>query len=154
MRKHIDTITKIIKSPEFIKFVVVGGTAFLVDFLTLNFFTVILNFKTYLFNVLFVPNLISTGIAIIYNYFLQKNWAFKSEKKSYSEAIRFLAVQVFNLIIFNGIIFGIITQAGVSVQITKIFVTGMQLFVSYFLYKFFVFKKPKDILKEEISSVV
>lgn len=154
MKQHIDKVTKIVKSPEFIKFVVVGGTAFLVDFLTLNFFTVLLNFKTYLFGVLFLPNLISTGIAIIYNYFLQKNWAFKSQQKSYSEAVRFLAVQVFNLVIFNGIIFGIITQAGISVQITKIFVTGMQMIVSYVLYKFFVFKKPQDILKEEISSAV
>ncbi|SRR5260221_6718977 len=144
MAKVFQKVVSIIKSKEFQKFFIGGVSAFIIDFSILNILTYVFKLNTYLFGVIFLPNFISTTTAIIFNYFLQRTWTFKSQQKNLTqELVKFILVNVFNLIVFNGIIFGLLSQAGIPIPITKVIVTALQLIVSYTLYKFFVFKKAE-----------
>ncbi len=141
----VQKIKNIVLSKEFQKFFVVGGIAFLLDFGILTFEVYILNFQLTLFEVVFIPNVISATVAIVFGFFAQRQWAFKerNKDKAFKEMSKYILVQLFNLVVFNSIIFGIILNFGVIVPISKILVVGMQTITSYVLYKYFVFKNVK-----------
>lgn len=156
MKKYSGKFTDLMKSKEFQKFFVVGISSFLLDFAILNFLLYIVNLNTFLFGIISVPNLISSITAILFNYILQRRWTFKSENTAViRESLKFFSVHGFNLIIFNGILFGFLAQLGFPKPLVKIFVTGVQLFFSFALYKFFVFKKKSEpeIIEEVVENI-
>jgi putative flippase GtrA len=146
----IKKLIKLYLTPQFLKFFISGSTAFLSDFLTLNFLSYILNVKTYLSFGIFsisVANLISTIVGTFVTYTLNKYWSFKSTEKKdrKSEVAKFLTVIALNYIISN-ILFGFIAvDFHVPEPITKIIVTGLQMIWTFLLYKFFVFKPAKKV---------
>jgi putative flippase GtrA len=148
MRKIFD----LIKSKEFQKFFVIGISAFAVDFVLLQIILKIFNISEAEHLKQTVANVCSSGIAIIYNFTIQKTWAFKSKNKNVvSEASRFISVQIFNIITFQTIAFSIVNLLLPS-WLTKISVTVGQIGVSFVLYKFFVFKN-KTSQTEEVEAI-
>jgi putative flippase GtrA len=142
MHRYIKKGYSVLTSREFVVFFVGGVTAFLLDFSILQFEILVLHYNATLFNFIFIPNLISTGIAIFYAFAFQKFIAFREkEGKVYEQFAKHVSLQGANLIVFNTILFGIFLSFGLSVTFSKIIVTGIQTFWSFFAYKFFVFKK-------------
>lgn len=131
----------LLASKEFQKFFVSGVLAFLLDFGLLNLQVYILKFQSVLFEVIFIPNVISTTAGITFNFLMQRYWTFNDREKDTAakEGIKYLAVQFFNLVFFNGLVFGIIIQLGVLIPVAKIITNGLQMICSYILFKYFVF---------------
>lgn len=135
-------IKKLFLSEEFIKFFVSGVAAFVIDFGLLWLLTHPLNFNLKLLDFIFVPNIISTSIAILCSYIFQKYFAFETKDTSVKHELgKFILVQLSNLILFNVVVFGFLLILNIPVLITKVITMGMQMIYSFVLYKFFVFKK-------------
>ena len=131
-------LVKFFASPEFLRFFVVGFTAFIVDFGILNIQIYILNFNPFI-GIISVANLISVCIAIVYGFIMQRTWAFKSKGDDVmKQGGKYAAVSLFNLVL-NNIFYGILIAVGVIPPIAKILVTGAQMLWAYYLYKLFVF---------------
>lgn len=129
-------------SKEFRNFFIGGITAFALDFSILYFLTNILNWRAELFDLIVIPNIISASISIIYNFFFQKHIVFKgSSSKVEKQFGKFVLVQLSNLILFSGILFGLLVNLFISLLLSKVITTAVQMFYSFLLYKFFVFKK-------------
>lgn len=147
-------IKDILKRPEakqFIKFLFVGGSAFLIDF-SINILIVrILDMDIKTESL--IANIISYSIALIYNYTMSSRWSFKEDGKDPNRdtntMIRFIGVNLFNLAWSSLAIWalvGIIRDSNIISNqeyiqpITKFLVTSLNVLVSFVLYKIFVFK--------------
>jgi len=140
--QYINNLQKLFISKEFRNFLIGGLTAFLVDFGLLAFQTYILNFKLELFGFIYVPNVISTVIALVYSFYFQKYISFKgNQQKVKTQFPKFVFVSIFNLLLFGVIVFSILMDLHIVIPIIKIITTGFQMCTSFILYKFFVFKK-------------
>lgn len=140
--QFINFLKKLFLSKEFSNFLIGGITAFLLDFTLLTFQTYILNFKYELLGFIFIPNVISTTIALIYSFYFQKYISFKgNQAETRKQFPKFIFVSIFNLVLFGVIVFGILIDLHIPIPITKLITTGMQMCSSFLLYKFFVFKK-------------
>jgi putative flippase GtrA len=127
---------------EIIYFLFGGITAFLLDFGLLTLQVYVLDFNPMLFGVISIPNIISSVTAIIYNFFIQKFLAFNSKGTGNKwELFRFFVVQVFTIVMFAGLLFGILLNVGLPVPFAKFLTMLVQMVSSYLLYKYFVFKK-------------
>ncbi len=128
---------------EFILFFVGGVSAFLLDFGLLYFLVYVLSFHPLLLGFISVSNLTSATIAVTYNFFFQRYLAFntKGNNNAKSELTKFIGVQVFTVLFFGGLVFGLFLNIGLSVLVAKLITTVFQMISSYFLYKYFVFKK-------------
>lgn len=127
---------------EIFYFLFGGITAFFIDFSLLAIQVYVLDFHPMLFGVISIPNIISSVTAIIYNFFIQKFFAFDSRGSGTKwELTRFILVQVFTVVVFAGVVFGSLLNMGLEVPIAKILTMILQMISSFFLYKFFVFRK-------------
>ena len=135
-------VDKIIK--EFIRYLLVGGTAFIVDF------TLLYLFKTYVFYNMAVTGVyISTALGfvggLIYNYVLSLLYVFESAKENHK------GKDIRSFIIFTiiGVVGLILTELGMYVGvelfainylIVKVFVAGVVLIWNYGIRKILIFK--------------
>ncbi|MDF2885067.1 MAG: polysaccharide synthesis protein GtrA [Clostridiaceae bacterium] len=135
-------IGKLIK--EFIRYLFVGGTAFIVDF------TLLYIFKTYLFYNLEVTGVyISTALGfiggLIYNYVLSLLYVFESAKennkgKDIRSFIIFTIIGVVGLILTELGMFVGVELFAINYLIVKIFVAGVVLIWNYGIRKILIFK--------------
>lgn len=127
-------ITDTIK--EFIRYCLVGGIAFLVDFGVLIFFTEVLNLD-YKISAIFG---FIAGLAV--NYILSKTFVFK--KKVNSETKAFTIFAIIGIIGLGITELGLWLGAdivGIDYRIAKIIVTGVVLFWNYLGRKFLIFNR-------------
>lgn len=134
-------VDKIIK--EFIRYLLVGGTAFIVDF------TLLYVFKTYVLYNIVAGIYISTALGfvggLIYNYVLSLLYVFESAKENHK------GKDIRSFIIFTiiGVVGLILTELGMYVGvelfainylIVKVFVAGVVLIWNYGIRKILIFK--------------
>jgi putative flippase GtrA len=140
---------------KFGKFLLSGGLAFLLDLIILNLVShIFFEGRNYiiLFN-LSVPKLVSASIALIFSFYLQREWVFKAaEDEVKTQVGRFIISSIINIILVS-IFFTIfhyslnqVFQPGESFKTTINSISNLlseivKMFVSFFLYKNFVFKK-------------
>lgn len=135
-------IGKLIK--EFIRYLFVGGTAFIVDF------TLLYIFKTYLFYNLEITGVyISTALGfiggLIYNYVLSLLYVFESAKennkgKDIRSFIIFTIIGVVGLILTELGMFVGVELFAINYLIVKVFVAGVVLIWNYGIRKILIFK--------------
>lgn len=132
---------------DLILFFIGGVSAFFLDFFILNFLIFGLGFNPFLLEFISVSNIISVTVALTFNFFFQKFFSFTAGKsnKMKRELWRFILVQIFTIIFFGGIVFGIFFNLGLGILLSKIITTLFQMISSFFLYKFFVFKKVENL---------
>ena len=134
------------------RFVLVGGFNTVLDFGMMNVFR--------LFLPLPVANMISTGIAMLVSFFLNKKWTFKSAGKNYARevALFFLFTIIGIWVIQTGFIwlikefvphFGLVDV--VFDNIAKNIASVPSLIWNYVTYNKFVFR-DKQIAKEEVEA--
>lgn len=120
---------------SFIKYVIVGGTTFLLDYFGLLFWIRLLGEQN-----LVLANLLATGIALVYNYTLANFWTFEAGKERQVRKItRYAAIVIFNYT-FANVSFNLLSALGVTYLVSKVIITGSIMCWSYFLYKYWVFK--------------
>jgi putative flippase GtrA len=126
-------------SPQFVKFFVVGFSAFLVDFGLLTFQIYVLNFNPFA-GIISIANVISVSVAIVYSFILQRTWTFRSQdKRVVRQGGKYVVVAMFSITL-NNIIYGFMIQFGLIPPLAKFLVTSLQMCWSYVLYKWVVFR--------------
>lgn len=125
----------------FIRFFIVGVTAFIVDAGLLYLLLYVLNFNPIWFGLISIANVISVICGLVTSYMLNRIWSFEArEERIASQGMRFVAVFI-SIYIGNQILFGLLTvQLTMQPLVAKVVVTFVQMFVSYFLYRKVVFK--------------
>lgn len=128
-----------------LRFIIVGVSNTVVDFALMNIFKLVgLN--------LIVANTISTGIAMIYSFFMNKKWTFRNAGDNYiRQVILFFLFTIIGIwVIQNGFMWLINTYVphfGLSDQlfanIAKLAASVPSLTWNYLTYNRFVFKENK-----------
>ncbi|MBT4875035.1 MAG: GtrA family protein [Desulfobacula sp.] len=126
---------------DFIRYIVVGGLAFIIDFSCLVFFTEIVGFH-YL-----VSAPIAFIISLIFSYLLCVKWVFKYRvfTNKRIESSIFCVVGLFGILITEGIL-TIFTPVVGDYKIVKIISTAVVLFWNFFMRRYLLFK-PAQIKK-------
>ena len=119
---------------QILKFGVVGGIAFLIDYALLFIFTEFIG----------IPSLISAAlsftISLLFNYILSINWVFDVKQKQTSrEVFIFVVLSIIGLTI-NEIIMYIGDIIGIYYMITKIGATAIVMVYNFITRKIFIEK--------------
>lgn len=114
-----------------VRYLLVGGTSFLVDFGLLYFFHEILNVRLW----------ISTGIAFLasffFNFTFQKLFAFSSPSHRGWSLVKYIALVLFNTVATIGIVAVLYTFMGW--ELAKVVATIMTTIWNYMAYRYIVF---------------
>lgn len=134
-------------STEFIRFVLIGGTSFVIFYTLNNSFVFGLDYlvdsqdETARGLIVWNSYIVAYLIAFVYNFNLSKNWTFKSSSENVkSKAIRFFAVNTINALAGAGFVTAL-DYLGVPPWISQPFFIGMQTIWTYFFYKLWVFEE-------------
>lgn len=135
------------KHKEKIKFVLVGGTNFLLD----------LGIYTLLANVLgwnqIVANIVSVTISMAFSFYMNYTFVWRSQKDVFETVVGFFVVSIFsNYVVQNLVILivgSIIGEGNVQNIICKVCASGAGMVTNYFGYKIvFTSDKFTNILKK------
>lgn len=127
-----------------LRFVIVGISNTVLDFVLMNIFK-------FLGMSLLAANTLSTGIAMIYSFFMNKKWTFRNAGNNYiREVVLFFIFTIIGIwVIQNGCIWLIesyLPHFGLSDQlfanVAKLAASAPSLLWNYLTYDRFVFKKP------------
>lgn len=154
---------------NFYKFVIVGGTVFVIDFIVFSILFHILKvqFKLTLWQiseqialVFSLPNIISVSLASVFGYYFNKTWSFENASDHVaSQFSKYLGVAIFNNLI-NNVIFGFLLYSFlaplslspfISTSVSKVLATSFQVVSSYLLYKYVVFKEETEVISEAVT---
>lgn len=135
---------------EFLKYFVSGVSAFLVDLGLLNLIIFVLfeGDDKLAFDAISIAKIISSGIAIIVSFTLNRNWAFvaKNSKMRY-QVLKYAFVVTFNYFFaialysfFYKLLLGIGVSKELSVNAGNFLTEGIKMVTTFFFYKYFVFK--------------
>jgi dolichol-phosphate mannosyltransferase len=130
-------IQQITKRKEILKYIIAGGTAAMVNFILLYFFTDILGFWY----------LLSSTLAFIISFFvsfyLQKFWTFGDSQKDilYKQMVVYLIITLFNLAINAVLMYYLVDFLKVWYMLAQLLTTGLIASWSFVIYKIFVFKR-------------
>ena len=133
------------KYSQVLRFAAVGVSGTVLDFGGL-FILVAFGFPA------IASNYVSTFVAMIYSFFMNKNYTFKNSGKGHSsQIIRFFAITVFGLWVIQPIILWGLTSALDSVPVypwlillfAKCWASAASMVWNYVMYSKFVFKKTQ-----------
>lgn len=138
-----DIFLYIFLNSSFVKYLIVGTSAFIIDFSLASLF--VNKFKM----AVLLGNTLSMEIAIFYNFILSNFWSFAHKKLNSTFGSYFLGFLKFNLSSFGGML---IQLAGISIlgfifgkqywQIYKVLLIAFAVIpYSYFVYNRFIWKK-------------
>lgn len=160
---------------EFIRFIFIGGTSFIIFYTFNNSFVLgldaLIDSDNDIVRGLIVWNSYITGyiIAFIYNFSMSKNWTFKDahmdekgdvfqleiedrkrHKKMRIQVLKFFLINTCNAVA-GAVVVTLLDYAGIPPWITQPFFIGLQMIWTYALYKFWVFpvKQSKNIMKSK-----
>lgn len=131
------------KHAQKIRFVIVGGLNTVLDF-ALLFLFVNLGINK------FIANYLSTGISMVFSFFVNKSFTFKhKEGNAKKQFVLFLVITIAGLWVIQPIVIWIVTgmispfldNSQVILFIAKVIATGASLVWNYLLYSKLVFKK-------------
>ena len=119
---------------QILRFLMVGGTAFLIDFGALWLLTEWLGINYLL------ANCISFTASVIYNYILSTAWVFntKHTKNRSTEFTVFLVLSLIGLGINQGIMWITVERAGINYLLSKILATIIVMIFNFITRKHFL----------------
>ena len=134
---------------QFLRYLVVGFSAFALEYLSfLLFANVVLSKETTLnlffvsFSAINIAQSISMVFGTVYSYTLNRLWSFGTKGKMLPEIIRFGLLFVFNLIVTN-LLLTLLVNIGIPKEFAKLVVQGMMVCWNFVLYKTVIFKTDK-----------
>lgn len=119
---------------QILRFLVVGGTAFLIDFFVLYLLTELAGINYLL------SNGISFTLSTVYNYFLSTLWVFdtKTHKRTLVEMLVFFVLSAAGLGINQGIMWIAVEKANINYLISKILATIIVMIFNFVTRKRFL----------------
>lgn len=133
MRDLISKNKKLIN--QILKFGVVGGLAFLIDYGLLYFLTEFCNIYY------MISSVISFTVSLIFNYILSIKWVFDVRKKqTYKEVIVFVLLSVFGLLINQLVMYVGSDLLNIYYMITKLVATFIVMVWNFVTRKIFIEK--------------
>ena len=138
MKKIIDLYKKY---EEIINYLIVGGLTTVLNYIVYIFCTMtFLNPKIGL--ELQIANIISWIIAVIFAYFTNRKYVFKSKNKNkIKEASKFVGVRIISLFMDMFIMFIMVSLANINDKIAKLISQIFVIIANYIFSKLLVFKK-------------
>lgn len=132
----IKPIYKNLIKSEFIRYILVGGTATLIDWILFYIFALKLIFHYQ------IALIISFSTATIVHYILSKKFTFKCRSKKIIKQISlFFLISILSLSISIFIMFIFIDLVLIPKMISRILTTGILLIVNYLIHKNITFNK-------------
>ena len=120
---------------QILKFGLVGGTAFVIDYVLLYFCTEFLHIH-YL-----ISSIISFTVSVIFNYILSIKWIFDVKKKQdVKDFVIFIILSVIGLGINSLIMYVMVEKFGVYYMLSKIVSTTVVMVYNFITRKIFVEK--------------
>lgn len=120
---------------QILKFGLVGGTAFVIDYVLLYFCTEFLHIH-YL-----ISSIISFTVSVIFNYILSIKWIFDVKKKQdVKDFVIFIILSVIGLEINSLIMYVMVEKFGVYYMFSKIVSTAVVMVYNFITRKIFVEK--------------
>ena len=120
---------------QILKFGLVGGTAFVIDYVLLYFCTEFLHIH-YL-----ISSIISFTVSVIFNYILSIKWVFHVKKKQdVKDFVIFIILSVIGLGINSLIMYVMVEKFGVYYMLSKIVSTAVVMVYNFITLKIFVEK--------------
>ena len=156
---------------KFVKFFITGLSAFAIDLILLNIFSFLFfrgtNYS--ILNIISVPKLMSSTVALIWGFIINRNWVFSAKTQSYKrQAVKYIAYSIFN-VIFGSVLFnffypilssvsGVLNlsenlEKALSNTLANVITAAIQMCTSFVAYKYLVFT-VKTKQKEEISDQI
>ena len=124
-------MNKLVK--QILRFGVVGGLAFIIDYIVLYVLTDI--FHIYYL----ISSCISFTVSVIFNYILSIKWVFDVNKKQgLKEFILFIILSVIGLIINEIIMYLMVDIMNIHYMISKLFSTGVVMVYNFITRKIFI----------------
>ncbi len=119
---------------EALRFLVVGGLSFLIDF----------GLLVLLHEVVGLDLIVATPVAflasLVANYLLQRLYAFRATTGIGPSAVKYLALVAFNTVATSLIVAGS-EQLGLGYEIGKVLSTALMTVWNFFLYKHWIFRR-------------
>ena len=120
---------------QILKFGVVGGTSFLIDYGIFTILSQLLNIH-YL-----IASIISFSISVIYNYILSIKWVFDvSKKQTAKEFVIFIVLSVIGLGLNSFIMYISVDLLHIHEMISKIIATAIVMVYNFITRKIFIEK--------------
>ena len=120
---------------QILKFGLVGGTAFVIDYVLLYFCTEFLHIH-YL-----ISSIISFTVSVIFNYILSIKWVFDVKKKQdVKDFVIFIILSVIGLGINSLIMYVMVEKFGVYYMLSKIVSTAVVMVYNFITRKIFAEK--------------
>ena len=120
---------------QILKFGVVGGTAFLIDY---GIFTILSQFLSVHY---LIASIISFSVSVVYNYILSIKWVFDVTKKQTSkEFIIFIILSVIGLVLNSLILYVCVDLIHIHELIGKIIATAIVMVYNFITRKIFIEK--------------
>ena len=120
---------------QILKFGVVGGTAFVIDY---GIFTILSQFLNIHY---LIASIISFSISVIYNYILSIKWVFDVRKKQTTkEFIIFIVLSVIGLGLNSLIMYASVDLMRIHEMISKIIATAIVMVYNFITRKIFIEK--------------
>jgi putative flippase GtrA len=130
---NLESKNKLIR---YLKYCMVGGIGVIIDF---SIFTILV--KIFQINYL-VANIFSISIALIFVYYLQKNWTFKYQIKEHTKTFqRYLISVALTYLFNNGVLVIFIQVLRFEVLQSKVIQIVLSTILGYILTNYFVFAK-------------
>jgi putative flippase GtrA len=127
------------------KFLVVGCSAAVVNFLLITIFIELLGFKSYFLKNL--ANILAIEMSAVYNFSISRLWTWKDapRKQGKSLVAQFIS---FNLVLLAGIVarvilFGMLEKWGLFYLLNVAIGIGIAACINFILYDKFVFKRRR-----------
>ena len=120
---------------RFVRYLLVGGSTFAIDFVLFSVLHSIFNWDVLL------SNTISYWSSIAFNFSVNYKWTFGgSEPAAFKrQLVLYLCLLLFNFG-FSSVFLSVTISLGLNPQIAKIIATGLQMTWTYIAYKIVVFK--------------
>lgn len=119
---------------QILKFGVVGGIAFVIDFGILFLLAKVIGLNE------LISAAISFIISLTFNYFLSTKWVFEAKKQTPKEVIIFVLLSVVGLGINEVLIYLGTKKLGIDVMIVKLFATAIVMVYNFITRKLIIEK--------------
>ena len=122
---------------QIFKFTIVGGTAFLIDFVLLYLF------KEWFHLPVLLANTLSFTVSVIYNYIASVQWVFEvdHEKSAKKQFIVFIFLSVIGLLLNDLIVWLSVEELRIYYLLAKIIATVIVMIFNFITRKIFLEKK-------------
>ncbi len=114
---------------QILKFGVVGGIAFVIDYTLLFLLAKVIGLNE------LISAAISFTVSLIFNYFLSTKWVFEAKKQTPKEVIIFVLLSVVGLGINEILIYLGTKKLGIDVMIVKLFATAIVMVYNFITRK-------------------